>query len=158
MQQHESELHVGYLVFEVSRLMRRLFEEETKRLGLTLQQARVISFLHHQSSETTQIGIAHAIGIDPMTLSGILDRLQKRGVVAREQAANDSRAKQVILTEQGKALYREVRAVGEGIGQKLYDRALSSLEPAQRESLVAGLEIIRNELNDMSSDHEDTRK
>nr|WP_319483473.1 MarR family transcriptional regulator [uncultured Cohaesibacter sp.] len=158
MTDNRVDLQVGNLIFEVSRLMRRRFEEEAKGLGLTMQQARVISFLHEASSGLPQKTIAKAIDMDPMTLSGILDRLQKRKLVQRIVDPSDSRAKQVMLTEDGRALYNEARAIGEGIGQKLADRVLCRLPDSQREALITGLGVIRDELGDMSFAQKDKEK
>nr|WP_321458340.1 MarR family transcriptional regulator [uncultured Cohaesibacter sp.] len=157
---HESndELQLGYLIFEVSRLMRRLFEEEAKGLGLTMQQARVISFLDDYPEGISQRHIAQAIDRDPMTMSGILDRLQKQKLVSRVVDPSDSRAKLVLLTDEGKVLLRKARAVGQSIGQTLSDRVLSHIPDSQREALISGLELIRSELSDMSYANKDKEK
>ena len=155
MHDTHNDLQVGYLVFEVSRLIRRLFDEEAKTLGLTMQKSRVIACLHRNPDGLSQTAAAHAIDIDPMTLSGILDRLEKRDLIERGHDPSDSRAKLVTLTKKGEALYQRARAVGETIGHKLHNRALCQLDDARREILISGLQIIRDELSDMSLDRKD---
>jgi len=158
MSDTSDDIQIGYLIFEVSKLIRRQFEEEAKTLGLTLQQSRVIGFLHRHPSGQSQSSIAREIDSDPMTLSGILDRLEKRDLVERSPDPSDSRAKLVTLTEEGEALYIKARALGDGIGRRLHDEALSQLDKAQLEALILGLTSIRDELSATSPDQKDPKK
>ncbi|WP_319533713.1 MarR family transcriptional regulator [uncultured Cohaesibacter sp.] len=155
---NDADIQIGYLIFEVSKLIRRQFEEEAKAFGLTLQQSRVIGFLHKHPSGQSQASIACAIDSDPMTLSGILDRLEKRGVVERGPDPSDSRAKLAKLTDVGEELFVQVRAVGEGIGRRLHERALSHLDQSQLDTLINGLTVIRDELSATSPDQKEETK
>ena len=86
-----------------------------------------------------------------MTLSGILDRLEKRGLVERYPDPNDSRAKLARLTGEGSSLVRTARHVG----RELYENALGGLSEAERDRLAAGLIRIRNNLNNMTAEEKE---
>ena len=73
---------IGYLVHEVARLFRRRFEDEARIHGVTLPQWRALAEIHRQEG-ISQVSLAGCIDTDPMTLSGILDRLEKASADTR---------------------------------------------------------------------------
>lgn len=152
MSSHMGETHpdkektVGFLVHEVARLYRRRFEDEARIHGVTLPQWRVIAEIHRNEG-ISQVSLAGCIDTDPMTLSGILDRLEKRGLVERYPDPNDSRAKLARLTAEGTHLVSTAR----NVGRELYDNALEGLSPADRDRIAAGLIRIRDNLNNMTA-------
>jgi DNA-binding MarR family transcriptional regulator len=52
--------------------------------------------------------LAAALRCDASNVTGIVDRLEDRGLVERRPAPHDRRIKHLVLTEQGEALRREV--------------------------------------------------
>ncbi|MBN9306010.1 MAG: hypothetical protein BGO82_00735 [Devosia sp. 67-54] len=146
----EKEKSIGFLVHEVARLFRRRFEDEARIHGVTLPQWRALVEIH-KNEGISQVSLAGCIDTDPMTLSGILDRLEKRGLVERYPDPNDSRAKLARLSEEGGALVRTARHVG----RELYENALAGLDEAQRAEIAAGLICIRNNLNNMTAEEKE---
>lgn len=132
---------VGYIVHEVAKAFRRRFEEVVKQFDLTLPQTRVLGELVKKGG-VSQTMLAGAIDADPMTLKGILDRLEKRGLVQRQQDPSDSRAKIVHVTEEGAALF----ATAKSFGGEIHDDAIAGLSDAELAALSAGLIHIRNNL------------
>jgi len=149
-QDTQKEASVGYLVHEVARLFRRRFEDEGRIHGVTLPQWRALAEIF-RSERISQVALAGCIDTDPMTLSGILDRLEKRGLVERYPDPNDSRAKLARLTLEGAELVRTAK----NVGRELYDHALSGLSEAERAALVAGLTRIRDNLNNMTAEQKE---
>jgi DNA-binding MarR family transcriptional regulator len=96
-----------------------------------------------RNEEITQVALAGCIDTDPMTLSGILDRLEKRGLVERYTDPNDSRAKLARLTDDGTNLVRTAK----NVGRELYENALVGLSDKDRDAVVSGLKCIRDNLN-----------
>jgi MarR family transcriptional regulator, transcriptional regulator for hemolysin len=141
---------VGYLVHEVARLFRRRFEDEGRIHGVTLPQWRALAEIF-RSEGISQVALAGCIDTDPMTLSGILDRLEKRGLVERYTDPNDSRAKLARLTSEGAQLVRTAK----NVGRELYDHALAGLSEPERATLVAGLTRIRDNLNNMAAEQKE---
>src|SRR4051812_47204216 len=88
----EKERNVGFLVHEVARLFRRRFEDEARAHGVTLPQWRALVEIY-KNDGVSQVSLAGSVDTDPMTMSGILDRLEKRGLIERYADPNDSRAK-----------------------------------------------------------------
>ena len=141
---------IGYLVHEVARLLRRRFEEEARIHGVTLPQWRALAEISRNEG-IAQVALAGCIDTDPMTMSGILDRLEKRGLIERYTDPNDSRAKLARMTANGEALVATARNVGRG----LYEHSLEGLSPAEREQITAGLLRIRDNLSRMNAEQKE---
>lgn len=151
MQAQSFEATIGYLIHEVAKGFRRRFEDAARRHELTLPQWRAISELARKGG-VSQVMLAAAIDADPMTVSGILDRLEKRGLVRREQDPGDSRAKVVQLTPAGHDLFRTAKSVG----VDLYQDAIKGLSQAELDALASGLGRIRDNLNGLPADQKET--
>lgn len=146
----DKERSPGYLVNEVSRLLKRRFEDEAKSFGVTMPQWRTLVEIHRQDG-VSQVALAAFIDSDPMTMSGILDRLEKRGLIERFADPNDSRAKLARLTREGAALVARARRVGIA----MQEIALSGLSAEEREDLVEKLRHVRANLNNMTADQKE---
>lgn len=145
-----SEPSIGYLVHEVAKAFRRRFEDVAKQHELTLPQWRVLAELSRQGG-LSQVRLANAVDADPMTMSGILDRMEKRGLLDRQQDPDDSRAKIVRLTEAGETLFRTAKA----LATDLYDTAVEGMSDTQLKAVADGLIRIRNNLTALSAEHKD---
>jgi len=137
-----TEESVGYIIHEVAKAFRRRFEEEVKVHDLTLPQMRALGELVRKGG-VSQVSLAGAIDADPMTLKGILDRLEKRGLVRRQQDPSDSRAKVVHVTEAGEALFRTAKSVG----VEIQNEAIEGLSEAELTAVSQSLVHIRNNLS-----------
>jgi MarR family transcriptional regulator, organic hydroperoxide resistance regulator len=81
-------------------------------------------------------------GTKASTLTGVLDRLERRGYLTRELDAADRRSFRLVLTEQGAIAGDEVRtAIAD-----LEDRALAGLPAAQ----IAGYHAVITALQEAS--------
>jgi len=70
--------------------------------GLSLTQLRLLAILRDRRASMSAVA-AH-LGLDRSTLSGLVERAQSRGLLAREPNAHDGRGVDVFLTAQGHAL------------------------------------------------------
>ena len=81
-----------------------------------------------------------------MTVSGIVSRLEKRGLIVRYPDPNDSRAKLARLTAEGE----ELVARAKNVGRAVYEHSLAGLDEAQRRQLAESLKLMRDNLNTMT--------
>ena len=142
---------IGYLIHEVARLMRRRFEDEASVHGFTLPQWRALAEIY-RSEAIAQVSLAAALDVDQMTVSGIVSRLEKRGLIDRYPDPNDSRAKLARLTPAGRALVTNAK----NVGRALYENALDGLSPADRDAMAAKLRLIRDNLNSMTAQQKES--
>jgi len=116
------------------RLAREL-RKETSHLGITGGQATLL----WQVAENPGIGLralAELEGIATPTVSGLIDRLQRAGLVTRERSQTDRRRIGLTITPAGSELLVAVRARRT---VWLADR-LERLQPAARAAIAAALE------------------
>jgi DNA-binding MarR family transcriptional regulator len=87
--------------------------------GLTGPQMLCLREVAERGSLTTG-DLARAIALSPATLTGILDRLEMRGLVSRERRPEDKRRVLVSLTAMGKEMSQELPSpMQERFGSKL---------------------------------------
>lgn len=97
-----------YLLMATQSLFQRGVMAELNGSGLTAGQPKVLDYLgRHDGS--VQKAIAAGCQIDPATLTGLLNRMEEKGLIRRCNEDGNRRSLHVYLTEQGWAKQREVR-------------------------------------------------
>jgi DNA-binding MarR family transcriptional regulator len=108
-----SEIEITDPASEAWALIARLFAPKGKprfvqiahELGLAPQQAGALKAL----VEPVPMGdLAAALHCDSSNITGIVDRLEERGLVRREPAPGDRRVKMLVLTASGERLRQEI--------------------------------------------------
>jgi DNA-binding MarR family transcriptional regulator len=107
-------------------------------IELNFSQFRVLKALS-RCSKTTPSELARSVGHDAGALTRMLDRLQDKGYVKRNPRDEDRRVVDICLTEAGRALWSEIRKSAERVNEF----ALSTLESAERQQLIAVLTRVR---------------
>ena len=134
----------GFLLNDVARLLRTVYDRRVKSLGLTRSQWWVLNHLF-RGDGVTQTELAETLEIEKPTLGRLLDRLEAKGWVRREDDATDRRAWRVYLTDEVGPAMRELRAVA----AELRRDALAGLSAAERERFVDTLLAIKANLAKM---------
>jgi len=130
-----------FLCFRLGALTRRIARYYTSRfaeMGITLGQAFVLfSLLAHDGSSVKEI--AAAVKLDSPSVTGLVDRLAKEGLVERREDPNDRRSTQVWLTLRGRQTAEQALVIaqeldrhmsGDGDGEVVaeWERRLRELE------------------------------
>ena len=92
--------------------------------------------------------LAAQTGIFQSTISRSLSGLLKKGLVRREKSLEDTRAVELFLSEEGQRIIRGTR-------REWRDRVstmLADLEPSDRETLLAGLDLLLRVLPRLSDE------
>jgi DNA-binding MarR family transcriptional regulator len=104
---------------------------ESRQLDLTPQQAQLLTAV--APAALTHGELAHRLQCDKTNITGLVDRLERRGMVRRQPDQADRRVIKVSLTDQGTDLVAQFRkAVGTAIGDRL-----ASWPADRREQLTA---------------------
>ncbi|HEX8484803.1 MarR family winged helix-turn-helix transcriptional regulator [Sphingomonas sp.] len=103
----------GFLVHDVSRMRRTLFDDRMKPLGVTRSQWSVLAYLSRESNNgTMQVDLARDMDVGKVTIGGLIDRLESSGHVERRLDARDRRARRIFITEKGFETIRQMQTVG----------------------------------------------
>ena len=133
-----------YLVMATQSLFQRSVMAELNGSGLTAGQPKVLDYLgRHDGS--VQKAIAAGCQIDPATLTGLLNRMEEKGLIRRCNEDGNRRSLHVYLTEQGWAKQREVRQTME----RLSEVVQAGLSEEQRAQLLDCLYKVCANMTDM---------
>lgn len=131
----------GFLLHDVSRLLRKRFDERARALDLTRSQWRVLAHLaRHEGIH--QAGLAEILEIEPITLARLLDRLERAGWAERRPDPKDKRARRVHLTERTAPLLDQMREVAAAVRED----AMAGMAEAERERLMDALLTVKANL------------
>jgi MarR family transcriptional regulator, transcriptional regulator for hemolysin len=107
----EFEASPGFLLHDVSRLLRRNFSRRIQSLGLTQAQCRTL--LHLARNEgLRQVDLAEILEVQPITLARLIDQLAELELVERRPDPADRRAFRLVLTRAAKSVLAQIRALG----------------------------------------------
>lgn len=140
----DSELPVAFT--HIALLIRSLFNQQTKRFGLTATQWELISVLSREGG-LTQTELAQRVTRSKSSIGKSLDAMERDGWITRVSDPRDRRIRRVERTDKikgfGDELRQPVREINHIIGQQLssseiqtlrqmLQKVLESLEQAER--------------------------
>lgn len=127
----------GHLARRVQQIAVALFAQEVGDLGLTpVQYSALQTICTHPGID--QKRLAATIDYDTSTIAGVIDRLEARGLVVRNVAPHDRRARLVTPTPQGIETLAQVVP----LMLRVQERLLGPFSPAQREDFMRLLTIL----------------
>jgi MarR family transcriptional regulator, transcriptional regulator for hemolysin len=100
---------LGFLLADVSRLLRRDFDRRVRELALTQAQWRAIAHLSREEG-IKQAVLAERLEVQPITLGRLVDRMEAAGWVKRTPDPDDRRASLLYLTAKAQPILAEMRA------------------------------------------------
>jgi MarR family transcriptional regulator for hemolysin len=114
------DISFGYLLNDVTLLIRKHFDRRAVKFGLTRAQWRAVKVLYHREG-LRQTELAEFLEMEPIAVGRVIDRLQAAGFVERRPDPKDRRAWRCI---------RPNRRVALLMTWKLSDAACARMPPA----------------------------
>ena len=147
MPHHVNPESFGFLVTDLYRLIRGEMDRAIAQagLGVTAGEARTLSHAARAGSVRQNV-LAERMGVEAMTLSGYLDRLEARDLVRRANDPSDRRAKLVELTDKADAV---LEAIGR-VGTEMRRSAAGTLSEAEWDEMLEKLKVVRANLAGLS--------
>ncbi len=108
-----------YLMSEISRGARRVYDTRVAKIGLNQTQWRIIGQLLRDPT-LTQAEIAKALELESATIGQAVAALCAQGLMERRRAQTDRRAWQLLLTEQLDTLLPELRGSADRLHNVLW--------------------------------------
>jgi len=114
------ELRLGFLIHDVSRLRRSAFDRCLKQLNVTRSQWWVLAHLSRKDG-MTQSQLAEELDLGKVAVGGLVDRLEKSGLVRRGPDATDRRVNRIYLEPKSKQLVGRLRKVSYQFNKQILD-------------------------------------
>lgn len=123
----------GYLLARVCKAHRGSVGAALSEVGLHVGQEMVLSHLWRRDGLTPS-ELADLLGVEPPTVTNMLSRMERSGLLERCRDPRDARCTRVHLTEKG----RELREPVERRWEEVQERAFAGIT-AEEEALLRGL-------------------
>lgn len=110
---------ICFRLYTASRLITQAYTPMLTKLGITYPQYLVLMVLWEQDEQPVN-DIAHRLLLETNTVTPLLQRMEKQGLVARRKGEQDKRQQIVSLTQKGKEMeQRAYELIPAGMGQQL---------------------------------------
>lgn len=129
------------------RLLRRSFERDIARSGLTLPQINALEELTKEDGLSLK-ELSGRMELSHSTVSGIVDRLERRGFVRRRQDSKDRRYSRIFLSEEVKN-YAKDEVPFRRVDPILKALTLASAE--ERSRILGGIRTLKSLLEEAVS-------
>jgi MarR family transcriptional regulator, transcriptional regulator for hemolysin len=147
MDDKDWDLRLGYLIHDVSRLRRTIFDRWLSSLAITRSQWWVLAFLSRRDG-MPQTQLAQELDVGKVALGALIDRLESSGFVERQPDPQDRRLKRIFLTKQSKKVLKPIREKSDafnarilkGISRRDLDVTASTLRTMKHNLLEVGAE------------------
>jgi len=133
------EIAVGLI--DVARLLRTYADQRARQFGISRAQWTVLMRLDRFEG-LKQSELAEVLDLQPISLTRLLDRLAKNGLIERRPDPHDRRANRLYLTPAARPLLKQLS----GLGEDVMTTVLGKLDDAARERLMRDLDAIKDNL------------
>lgn len=115
---------VGSLIHEIDRLIKKRFDRFAETTGMSRAQWQVLARVAKRQG-INQAALADLVGVEPITICRMVDRLEALDLVERRPDPNDRRARLIHMTEAARPGLERMK----GVAQALFDEALDGITP-----------------------------
>lgn len=144
----------GFLVTDVARLLRAETDRRINGSGLELTHGEARALAHAaRAGAVRQNVLAERMGIEAMTLSGQLDRLEARGLITRSPDPSDRRAKLIEIAGDADTMLLRIQKIAVDVRSEVTD----DLDAEEWAKFMAVLKTVRDRLMDLRSNGEEGR-
>lgn len=143
---HETVLNIVRTANHLSAAAAQLF----RRFDLTEAQFNVLFALKFADGAITQAELGKRLVVTRASITSVLDKLESKGLVRRENVPGNRRIHHVRLTDAGKRLVEKV----EPVYRKEVHAVLADLNDDDCRTLISRMERIRDRLRSMTAENE----
>src|SRR5438105_14416264 len=141
------DLRLGYLIHDVSRLRRMMFDRALAPLGITRSQWWVLAFISRKDG-LPQTQLANELDVGKVGVGALIDRLESAGFVLRQADPVDRRVKRVYVTKQARGFLERLRRETDKFNAKI----VNGINRTKLEAASAALLEMKHNLIAMSDE------
>jgi DNA-binding MarR family transcriptional regulator len=133
---------VGFLLNRAARSMKRTLEARLATYGITASQYVILAILEKKDGlSQTQLG--NRLNFDNPTVTGVIDRMERDGLVERRRTSSDRRVINIFLSDKAKTILSEITTIAEEVN----DRAVGEYSAKEKSHLITMLNTIWKNTN-----------
>ena len=137
-EQLKLENQLCFRLYAASRLVMQAYTPFLSKLGITYPQYLVLLVLWEKNEQPVN-DLAKRLHLETNTVTPLLQRMEKEGLVSRRKGKEDGRQVLVSLTDQGRALEQEAAHIPHQVGSRM---VCDKLTPGTVPELFATLDAI----------------
>lgn len=136
------DLTFSHLLYLTAHHWRLAVDRRLRGLGMSQASWVAVAAIARNDTPLSQSELAQELGIETATLVPLINRLVEQQLVQRVLTEQDKRKRLLVATEQGMALYHQVKTVADGLREEI----LSVISPEEQEQTRRVLEKLLNEV------------
>jgi len=140
--EYDFENSVGFWIMTTAHEYQRAVNEELAPTGITYRQCQVLGFLALEGP-LAQASLAERMHLEPATLVGILDRMERDGWIKRLACSTDRRRKLIHAQPSAKPVWIKIVACV----KRVRARAMQGMKASELATLKRLLTRVRKNLN-----------
>lgn len=146
MKKEDLDKNVSFVLSDVSRLLRKRFDQRAAKLGLTRAQWRVLAHIGLREG-INQSALADILEVENITLGRHIDRLQQSGWVERRSDPDDRRAWRLFIKDKALPIMRRMQVISVDTRAEALDGFSTEEEDALLRALLRVKSNLLNEDN-----------
>jgi DNA-binding MarR family transcriptional regulator len=127
------------LLDQATTAMSRVADNELSQIGISMMQAAVLLFVKNAKEPVIPAQISRWLFREPHTVSQLLIRMERQGLVKRTKDLERKNQVRITLTEKGEKAFQQQSEM------RVIDKILSNLSPKECDKLGACLKQLRDE-------------
>ena len=112
--------NLSYLIIMASKQLKNRLDKALKKFDITAAQFSVINQIHLSEKPITAAEIAERLGSDRPTISGIINRLEKKGIVIKFDNPEDKRSSYLQIDKKSNKLVNSIKAISDELTADLF--------------------------------------
>ena len=121
----------GFLVHDVARQLTSVLDKRLRRYGMTRSHWRAVLYIW-RTPGISQTELSEILDLSRMGVTGLIDRMENKGLVCRQDDPSDRRVKRIYLTESTAELIPKITAIG---GETIGD-FFAGIDETSQEALI----------------------
>jgi len=113
-----------FRLYTAARLVTSAYTPYFKEFGITYPQYLVLMVLWERDNRVIS-EITDLLKLETNTVTPLLQRMEKQGLIVRQKSVSDSRQRLVSLTKEGKKLEEEIKEVPNCLARKIVNDGIN---------------------------------
>ena len=127
--------------------VRKARAKELRQYELSPEQSGLLFYVHASGNNAMPIEIARWMLREPQTITSIIDRMQKKGLIKKSRDKDRKNVIRISLTEKGEKAYEQ------SIRREAFHKVMESLTEEKRQNLRTYLrEMLESAINYQKND------